>query len=682
MGRLFKYWLVVISLITVDTAVGQTCLQMGQSPPLAIPVCGTTNFVQDSVSICNGTIVPVPPCRNTSTMYTDKNPFWYKFHCFVTGSLGFLIVPKQASDDYDWQLFDVTGHNPMEVYTNASLFVACNWSGVPGNTGTIPNTSAVNSCSSPTGGPQATPNKTAMPTLIKGHDYLLMVSHFTDTQIGYQITFTGGNAVISDTTTPKVKNARAFCNGSTMYLVMSKKMRCNSLDSDGSDFTLSPTLANITGAVANCNGGYDFDSITLTLSKPLPPGNYNLVVQNGGDGNTLQDICYNAVAVGTSIPISVYPLIETPMDSISPVDSCNPNTLTLVFRRPIKCNSIAPDGSDFNITGPSAVTITGASGICKGMNETSTITISFKPAIFTGGTYTVHLKNGTDGNTIIDECDFVTTPQSKSFIVKQAVSAKFTANIKYSCKIADTVYYHHDGNNGSITWFWNFDDGSASNLQNPKAQIYNYNGTRYAHLKVTNKECSDSTTQSMIVNLSTYHAEFSATEYVCPIEVAGFINNSTGNIVNYNWDLGNGNTSTSQTPPEQYYFASGSTREYTVQLIIEDTTAGLHCFDTAYRKITAVPGCLIAVPSAFTPNGDGLNDYLYPLNAYKAKNLEFKVYNRYGQLVFETTDWTIKWDGTINGQKQDPGTYVWMLQYTNGNTGKKVAKKGTVVLIR
>ena len=88
------------------------------------------------------------------------------------------------------------------------------------------------------------------------------------------------------------------------------------------------------------------------------------------------------------------------------------------------------------------------------------------------------------------------------------------------------------------------------------------------------------------------------------------------------------------------------------------------------------------MPSAFTPNGDGLNDYLYPLNGYKAKNLEFKVFNRWGQMVFETTDWTIKWDGTVNGQKQNPGTYVWELQYTDGNTGKKVAQKGTVVLIR
>jgi gliding motility-associated-like protein len=91
--------------------------------------------------------------------------------------------------------------------------------------------------------------------------------------------------------------------------------------------------------------------------------------------------------------------------------------------------------------------------------------------------------------------------------------------------------------------------------------------------------------------------------------------------------------------------------------------------------------CYIAVPTAFTPNGDGLNDYLYPLNAYKATNLSFKVFNRTGQLVFETKDWTVKWDGTIKGAKQASGVYVWMLDY-NDVTGKRISLKGTTLLIR
>jgi gliding motility-associated-like protein len=88
------------------------------------------------------------------------------------------------------------------------------------------------------------------------------------------------------------------------------------------------------------------------------------------------------------------------------------------------------------------------------------------------------------------------------------------------------------------------------------------------------------------------------------------------------------------------------------------------------------------VPSAFTPNGDGRNDYLYPLNAYKAVNLQFRVFNRWGQQVFETKDWTHKWDGSLNGIPQASGVYIWMLNYTDSETGKFYQQKGTTVLIR
>jgi gliding motility-associated-like protein len=106
------------------------------------------------------------------------------------------------------------------------------------------------------------------------------------------------------------------------------------------------------------------------------------------------------------------------------------------------------------------------------------------------------------------------------------------------------------------------------------------------------------------------------------------------------------------------------------------------CFDTAIQKIIVPNSCYIAVPNAFTPNKDGLNDYLHPLNAYKATDLLFRVYNRVGQLVFETRDWTKKWDGRFKGQGADMGTYVWILIYTDIDTGKKIQLKGSTILLR
>jgi gliding motility-associated-like protein len=100
------------------------------------------------------------------------------------------------------------------------------------------------------------------------------------------------------------------------------------------------------------------------------------------------------------------------------------------------------------------------------------------------------------------------------------------------------------------------------------------------------------------------------------------------------------------------------------------------------KIITVVKTCRIDVPSAFTPNGDGLNDFFGPLNAIKADQLIFRVYNRWGNLIFETRDWLKGWDGKYKAIEQESATYVWRLSYINRDTKKSVELKGTVQLIR
>jgi gliding motility-associated-like protein len=88
------------------------------------------------------------------------------------------------------------------------------------------------------------------------------------------------------------------------------------------------------------------------------------------------------------------------------------------------------------------------------------------------------------------------------------------------------------------------------------------------------------------------------------------------------------------------------------------------------------------VPTAFTPNGDGTNDFFRP-KAIGMKSLDiFRIYNRWGQLLFSSTDIEGRgWDGTFKGKGQDPATYVWYAQGTD-YLNVKVKKKGYVVLIR
>ncbi len=79
-----------------------------------------------------------------------------------------------------------------------------------------------------------------MPTLIQGHNYLLLVSHFSGSgQSGYKLTFSGGTASITDSLQPALKAAEAVCS-SVIGISLNKQMTCASLTSNGSDFTISP----------------------------------------------------------------------------------------------------------------------------------------------------------------------------------------------------------------------------------------------------------------------------------------------------------------------------------------------------------------------------------------------------------------------------------------------------------
>ncbi|HQR00698.1 MAG TPA: PKD domain-containing protein, partial [Ferruginibacter sp.] len=104
-------FLLLILLAGNRLAAQTTCTTLGQNPETAFPVCGTALFHQGIVPICGGNLM-LSPCPDPSGVITNRNPFWYKFTCFSSGKLSFFITPDVLTEDYDWQLFDVTGRNP------------------------------------------------------------------------------------------------------------------------------------------------------------------------------------------------------------------------------------------------------------------------------------------------------------------------------------------------------------------------------------------------------------------------------------------------------------------------------------------------------------------------------------------------------------------------------------------
>lgn len=90
--------------------------------------------------------------------------------------------------------------------------------------------------------------------------------------------------------------------------------------------------------------------------------------------------------------------------------------------------------------------------------------------------------------------------------------------------------------------------------------------------------------------------------------------------------------------------------------------------------------CILYFPTGFTPNGDGRNDVFRMLNANNVQQYELRIFNRWGQIVFQTTDVRKGWDGRFNGKPVDSGVYIWNAAIRTNN--RLWQPKGTVVLIR
>jgi gliding motility-associated-like protein len=259
--------------------------------------------------------------------------------------------------------------------------------------------------------------------------------------------------------------------------------------------------------------------------------------------------------------------------------------------------------------------------------------------------------------------------------VKDTVNADFTYSITYGCN-QDVVNYFHPGANGVNQWSWTLDDNIRSGQQNPTAS-YSIFDTKYIECVVSNGFCSDSSKQSLILE-NFLKADFTVFEDNCPNESVPITNTSIGKITQLNWSFGDGTNGTGSNPVHVYTTPHGAT-VYTITLTVYDSFG---CQKSISKKTKIYPSCILDLPNAFSPNGDGHNDFFYPLNAVKAQQLEFFIYNRWGQLMYKTNNWKEGWDGRFNGLPQPSGTYVWMLRYRDRDTQKQIFRKGAVILTR
>lgn len=127
-------------------------------------------------------------------------------------------------------------------------------------------------------------------------------------------------------------------------------------------------------------------------------------------------------------------------------------------------------------------------------------------------------------------------------------------------------------------------------------------------------------------------------------------------------------------------FATSAVPDIVLFTVTAATKEGCTATDVVNVKVYKMSPDIL-VPSGFTPNGDGKNDVLKPILIGIAKLHYFNVYNRYGQLVFTTSDGNKGWDGFINGMAQSSSTFAFMAEGTD-YLGNIISRKGTTVLVK
>lgn len=285
----------------------------------------------------------------------------------------------------------------------------------------------------------------------------------------------------------------------------------------------------------------------------------------------------------------------------------------------------------------------------------------------TAGTYDITLTITDDNGT-----DDVTQSITVSSCASDPPVADFDVDTNIVCK-GDCISFTDLSTGDPTSWEWTFEEGSpsSSTSQNPSQICYDSVGTFDVTLTVTNANGSDQSSTSITVLDVPEVDGFGDT--IIDIGGAAVLGATYGGFGgDFFWD-----------PSEN--------------LDCDDcleVVATPYLTTTYYPTLIGPNGCpgrdsvlvvvnfeeIVEVPSAFSPNGDGLNDELF-VRGIGIVTIDFKIFNRYGQMVYSSTDLEEGWDGTLNGEELNQGVFVYTLEYDliNGQSGEK---SGNVTLVK
>jgi gliding motility-associated-like protein len=562
---------------------------------------------------------------------TDKNSIWYKWVCATSGPITFSIDPLIPLDDIDWVFYELPGGSCAN-----RIALRCNSSSCVGATGLQVGSANINiypGCNGIANELWCSPVD-----MVAGRTYGLLINNWTDASVGlnngFTLTFGGSGTFVGPVSDFNISPAPPYCTGDVITF----------------------TDASTGGAT---NYSWTF-GLNASLASSTTQGPHNVSYSTPGtktivltvDDGSCSDVSYQSIVIEDCC--------DQPVINAHPQDVVICNQTSHTFSVSATGTGTLTYQWQFN-----GVDIPGATG--------STYTVSpITPA--NAGSYTCIVSDAA--------CTITTNAAILSF--GDAPVVNFIAEPLTGCSPL-TVQFTDLTPGNTVNWNWNFGDPSSSTntstSQNP-SHTYSYGGIYTVTLTVTNDQgCTGTLTiPDMIDVQASPVASFSYTPTLVfeDSPTVSFINTSTGGT-SYLWSFGDGppaGTSTLQNP----VYTFPGTGDYDVWLWVE-TSYG--CRDSVNKIISVRPFVTFYIPNAFSPNGDGSNDYFMPYgNSVDPEGYSMTVYDRWGKVIFNTQSFNTAWDGTVKdgtGNVASPGVYTYVILARID--GRDLVYRGIVTLV-
>lgn len=307
-------------------------------------------------------------------------------------------------------------------------------------------------------------------------------------------------------------------------------------------------------------------------------------------------------------------------------------------------------GGQVTLTGSGANSYSWSGGVSNGVPFTPSAT----------ATYTV---TGTSAAGCTNTDDVIVT-------VDPAAQPVFSANVTSGCAPLTVTFTN---TSGGVNCVWDFGDGSTGTGCSTVTHTYTTVGCYDVMLTTTSASgCVGSATQANYICVTPDPvASFAPNPSVMTtLNTTTVMNNNSTNAVSYVWDFGDQTTSTAFEPTHTYPDHAGS---YTIQLTAYSISG---CVDVAYAQIVINEDIIYYVPNTFTPDDDENNQTFFPVftSGFDPYNFNMKIFNRWGEIIFETNNVEVGWDGTYHDEIVKDGTYTWKIEFkTSSSDARKIA---------